>query len=50
MPQVLRDGVWHLVQPLPGAFTINVGVSLHYNRMQNMLGLNPTPDDKPASR
>jgi hypothetical protein len=27
LPQVLRDGVWHLVQPLPGAFTINVGVS-----------------------
>lgn len=23
--QVLREGVWHLVQPLPGAFTINVG-------------------------
>lgn len=23
--QVLRDGVWHLVKPLKGAFTINVG-------------------------
>lgn len=23
--QVLREGVWHTVQPLPGAFTVNVG-------------------------
>jgi hypothetical protein len=35
--------VWHLVQPLPGAFTINVGVSTCCNRMQDMLGLKPDP-------